>query len=427
MPASKQPNKITGRYIQSAHGIVWLNETLPPYMTREYILAPFKSNESITDAATNVTWTSDTTLYSLDMKCETPIVKNKSETGFSASQNKPTTVQTEVYMSSNGCSFPTSYYETLGNETIGPNPSFQNQTVYNTKTFSSVYIGYYQTDFSDYYLQSLCPETSNHTFMVMYTRNKPSIDAPPQNVTRLYCTPFYYQQNVSATIDASTRRPLSVAPKGEKIALPAEKWNSTFFEYEMNEGRSNNQPQDSLPIKFWPDQTETVSTLNLSLGVESTILASMAGLTVGATNHTLEELVDPEALRSAYEATYRIIFARSMAEILYQNFSAAASTTNGTTQYRVAAVVVVPLFTYIVEGILGIISICSIALLIISLRRKYHLHSDPATIASIMSLVAENPSILDDFAKLGRIKTEELNDYIKDKKFLLEYSERGNT
>jgi len=42
IPASKQPKSIAGRYIHSAHGIIWLNETLPPFMTRDYVLAPFK-------------------------------------------------------------------------------------------------------------------------------------------------------------------------------------------------------------------------------------------------------------------------------------------------------------------------------------------------------------------------------------------------
>lgn len=243
----------------------------------------------------------------------------------------------------------------FGNETIGPNESFENQTVYDTKEFATMYIGYYSTEWANHYLEGLCPETSNHTFMALFTRNKKSVNDPPQNVTRLYCTPSYYQQEVTATIDASTQSPLHIDIIGNKVPLPANKWNSTFFEYQMNTGRNNEQPRGALPINYWPDQLELVSALPLSLGAQGTPLNEMAGFSVGATNHSLEELLDPEALRSAYEATYRIIFARSMAQILDQSFTD-AKTINGSTAYKIGAVVVVPVFTYIVEGLLGFIS-----------------------------------------------------------------------
>ncbi|KAF1935402.1 hypothetical protein EJ02DRAFT_428471 [Clathrospora elynae] len=425
MSATEQTANITGRYIHSTHGIIWLNETLPPYMTRDYVLAPFRPQESGTDVAASSTWSSDTMLYSLDMRCEVPTLKVEDTQAFSGFDYKPTTVRKAKYMSSNDCGFPTDYYESFGNETIGPNPSFQNQSVYDSKEFGSIYIGYYRTDFADFYLEDLCPKTSNHTFMALYTRNKKSADDPPQNVTRLYCTPFYYQQKVTATVDASTRRPLNVTARSDKQPLPAEKWNATFFEYQMNSGKNNEQTRDTLPIKNWPDQLETVSTLPLSLGAQGTILGDMAGFTVGASNHSLEELLDPEALRAAYEATYRLIFARSMVEIMDQSF-ANTTTTTGNMKIVMAAVVVVPVFTYVVQGLLGFISFCSIALMVISLRRKWSLHSDPATIASVMALVSDNPALLQDFAKLERASMEEFEATLKDKKFQLEYNERGN-
>lgn len=166
MPASEQPDSINGRFIHSTHGIIWLNETLPPYMTRDYVLAPVKIQDTKTDVKGNETWTVDTTLYSLDMQCEFPAIRTKETTQISGLDRKPQSVKTSTYASSNGCEFPTDYYGTLGNDTIGPNDSFQNQSVYDTKEFSSIYIGYYSTSGSEYYLEGLCPKTSNHTFMV---------------------------------------------------------------------------------------------------------------------------------------------------------------------------------------------------------------------------------------------------------------------
>ncbi|KAF2851912.1 hypothetical protein T440DRAFT_47365 [Plenodomus tracheiphilus IPT5] len=423
--ASEQPKLLTGRYIHSAHGIIWLNETLPPYMTRDYVLAPLKLQESTNVIASDQTWTADTTLYSLDMKCEVPTIKVENTTQITSINTGPQTVEVTQYTSSNGCGIPTDFSEALGNDTIGPNESFDNQSIYDTKEFSSVYMGYYSTDFSDYYLEGYCPETANHTFMALFTRNKAAKEDAAQNATRLFCTPFYYQQEVTAVIGADSRRPLNVTARGDKQGLPAEKWNSTFFEYQMNTGKNNEQPRDSLPLKYWPDQLETVSTMPVSLGNQGVILGGMAGFILGASNYSIEELLEPEALRAAYEATFRIIFARSMVEILDQNFTN-IKTTNGSTTYSMAAVVVVPVFTYIVEGLLGAISLCSIALLIISFRRKWSLHSDPATIASVMALVSDNPALLEDFAKLDQACKDDFEQSLKDKKYQLEYNERGN-
>ncbi|KAF1834095.1 hypothetical protein BDW02DRAFT_589154 [Decorospora gaudefroyi] len=426
VPASEQAAKITDRYIHSAHGIIWLNETLPPYMTRDYALAPIKPQETADVIALNSTWSSDTMLYSLDMHCEIPIVKVEETRHWSDWESELTIAQDATYMSSNGCGFSTGLFRFFGNETIGPSPHFSNNTVYDVKEFSSMYIGYYSTDGSDYSLQgTTCPKSFDSTFMALHTRNKKSINDRPQNVTRLYCMPFYYQQEVTATIDASTRRPLNVTTKSEKTPLPAEKWNSSFFGWQMNDGKNNEQSRGSLPLLAWPDQLETVSFLPLSLGASGIEIVSMVGFSVGATPHSLEELLDPEALRSAYEATYRIIFARSMVEILDQDFTG-ATTINGSMEYLFTAVVVVPVFAYVVHGLLGFISFCSIALVVISLRRKWSLHSDPATIASIMALVSDNPALLHDFAKLDRIDMDDLQASLRDKRFQLEYSKRGN-
>ncbi|KAF1847952.1 uncharacterized protein K460DRAFT_363966 [Cucurbitaria berberidis CBS 394.84] len=415
IPASKQKATLTNRYVHSSHGIIWLNETLPPYMTRDYVLAPFKLQEAETALAVNQTWTSDTTLYSLDMKCEVPMVQvRKDEYNRFSSE----------YVSSNGCSSPTDLATSFGNETIGPKPSLHGQSVYDTKEFASLYIGYYSTDTSDYYLSQGGKCLSNHTFMALYTRNKNSANDPPQNVTRLYCIPFYYQQDVTAVVDASTQRPLKIEAKSEKVPLPAETWDSKFFEDQMNGGKQE-QIRDTLPLKYWPDQLETLSTVPLSLAPEGLALVTMAGLVVGASQRSLADLLDPEALRAAYETTYRIIFARSMVEILDQKFTN-TRTVNGSTEHMTAAVVVVPVFTYLVEGLLGFVSLCSIALIVISIRRKWSLHSDPATIASVMALVADNPTLLGDFTKLDGANKERFEESLKDKKFQLEYNERGN-
>jgi hypothetical protein len=261
--------------------------------------------------------------------------------------------------------------------------------------------------------------------MVMFTRNRKSARDPPSNVTRLFCDPFYYQQEVIATISAKTRAPINITYKGEKQILPVEKWNSTFFEYQMNTGSANGENRGALPQALWPDQLETLSTYPVSMSAGSTIMTGMAAYMIGAARRPLEELLDPEVLKDAYQSAYRIIFARSMIEILDQNFRSTESV-SGNMDYNKGAVALVPVFTYIVQGFLGFVSICSMVLLVISMRRKWTLSSDPATIASVQSLVADNAALLEDFGKLERLHPVDFEQSLKTKKFRLESNGQHN-
>jgi hypothetical protein len=261
--------------------------------------------------------------------------------------------------------------------------------------------------------------------LAMFVENRKSAEDPHNNVTRLFCEPFYYQQEVVATVSAKTRAPINITSKGEKQVLPVEKWNSTFFENQMNEGSLNTRNRGALPLSTWPDQLETVSTYPVSLMTGGSVMTSMAGYMIGAAGRPLEELVDPEALKDAYQSAYRIIFARSMIEILDQDFRSTESV-SGHVDYLQGAVTLVPVFTYIVQGFLGFVSICSMILLVISWRRNWTLSSDPATIASVQSLVAENAALLEDFSKLERLHTVDFEQSLKTKKFMLESNGHHN-
>lgn len=427
VPAYEQSEKLDGRYIYSSHGIIWLNETLPTYMTRDYALAPFRPQEAAERLSNDHrTWTSSTTLYSLDMNCETPGVKVQDEEQWSSGFTwSPTTVQSSQWVSSNGCGYPTSYYSPIGNETIGPNSMLDNHSAYDTKEFGSIYIGHYATEWAEYYLESYCPKTANHTFMAWFFKNKKRAEDPPNKVTRLYCTPSYYEQDVIATIDAETRAPINYTTSSAKRILPAEKWNSTFFEFQMNTGKINEFARGrALPWTVWPDQLETLATYPVSLANYGSLLQPMAGYAVGASQRPLEELLDPHALAAAYQSVYRIVFARSMLEILDQGFTSTAND-SGRYDYTAAAIVVVPVFTYIVEGLLGAVALCGIVLLLISLRTEWSLCCDPATIASVASLVADNASLLQLFSKMDRASMEEVEASLKDKKFKFDRHQHG--
>jgi hypothetical protein len=126
-------------------------------MTRDYALAPFAPENKNLQEGRNETWTASTTLYSLDLHCEAPRLERGEPTRREADDEY-------VYKSIHDCKWPYLYLDELGNETIGFDGGMSIKEAYYIKRFSSFYVGYYSTDYSDWYLKGLCAETANHTW-----------------------------------------------------------------------------------------------------------------------------------------------------------------------------------------------------------------------------------------------------------------------
>jgi hypothetical protein len=158
MPFEKQATSLSFRYAQSTYGIAALNETLPPYMTRSYILAPFKPSDTtrnIFDSRGN--YTAPTTMYRLDLTCEEA----------SKEVDKFGTIS---YSSSNGCS---TVQGLDGNSTLGYSQTHIPSTIYAVREYVGSYIGYHRGAYaSKYLIGPLCPETANTTFYAAFGKSK---------------------------------------------------------------------------------------------------------------------------------------------------------------------------------------------------------------------------------------------------------------
>jgi len=142
--------------INQAYGIVALNETLPPFMARNYTLAPFKPRSEQVEEWVNNTYTAATTMYTLDLYCE----EAKSEWTYNGNSYEQT--------ASNGCTFNLGLD---GNTTIGiPNPSYTELDA--VKEYNGMYVGYHNGGFADYYLSSYCPRSENTTFYAAFDKSK---------------------------------------------------------------------------------------------------------------------------------------------------------------------------------------------------------------------------------------------------------------
>jgi hypothetical protein len=136
-------------------------------MTREYALAPFApENRGLEEEGRNETWTASTTLYSLDLHCEAPTEHGGLLRTYTGGERAPSrNHKFNYYMGLNGCKWPSDALDDMANDTIGSSALTNiDQEIYVTKKFTSFFVGYYSTDYSDWYLEGLCPKTANHTW-----------------------------------------------------------------------------------------------------------------------------------------------------------------------------------------------------------------------------------------------------------------------
>ncbi|KAF1918845.1 hypothetical protein BDU57DRAFT_511601 [Ampelomyces quisqualis] len=407
IPYEKQAKELDVRYAQSVYGIVAANETLPPYMTRNYTLVPFKPRADDGSASERGTYTAPTIMYTLDLECED--VSHKSDNSTSI-----------VYKSKGGCNVDLGLD---GNLTMGHKASKSEWS--SIKQYTGMYIGYHNGGLADYYLSPLCPKSENTTFYAAFAKSKARPEDPPQDVTAIFCKPRYWRQEVSATVDTITKAPLKVLELAEKQPMEWDTFNTTEFEMNVNAGsgtiriRSDAMPEGNFP-KYW----DIVARSNLTLTSKYGDLMPMVGLAVGTGNGGLEDYVGWQGLSKAYTDAYRLLFVRAMVDVLDTNFSSTKEA-SGQRQAISEAVVLQGLFVHIVVGFLGVVSIATIMLLILSLRRKRNLQTDPSTIASIMAMVANDTLLLSKFADLDCSTLEDLEKVVGPRRYKLNNDESG--
>jgi hypothetical protein len=410
MPAEIQANSLSMRFAQSTYGIVSLNETLPGFMARNYTLAPFRptANRTATSGSQS-NWTATTILYSLDMYCESASVIREYNGRWTSFLHK----------SSRGCNFTQGL---TGNLTKGANSNKFFSPLLDHKDYTAMYVGYWNNGFADWSLDSSCPLDQNSTFYAAFAKNKARAEDPPNDVTAIFCWPGYYQQQVNATVDALTLAPLKIVPTGSKEPLTQGIFNQTAFEEQVGSGSSKYKVRgDTLPGSSMPDYLEKIAATNVSFQTGSKgggVVQPMVGLALAVSNRPLEDYMDWKALSKSYADAYRLLFARAMVDILGSNFETSDAIV-GLEEYTTQAVVLEPVFTYIAEGLLGAISVATSVLLYLSVTRKRNLRSDPSTIASVMTLVADNDALLADFEELDCCTVKEVQEALAEKRFRL--------
>ena len=178
---------------------------------------------------------------------------------------------------------------------------------------------------------------------------------------------------------------------------------------------------DALPINGLPKYWDVVSRTKLTL---NPVLQPMVGLSIGVGPTSLEKYLDWEVLSKAYADAYRLLFVRAMVDVLDhgetigRGYKSSKSVT-GRKQITIEALVLEPAFVHVVVGFLAVISIATVALLILSITRERCLRTDPSTLAGIMALVAHNQPLLSDFADLDCCTMADVQTIVGQKRYKL--------
>lgn len=394
-PLDQEEGSASAIYAQSAMNIIWLNETLQPFMTREFVLAPFGPKQTVGSIEMAEHWTAKTTLYSVDVSCERAL-------RWSGGLN-----------SSWGCSW--------AGMVMAPRVVSNDDP---TKIFDTVYVGYSNSGNADYYLSPACPHNESHTFLVQWSKMlvpaaefnnmEPGVQLQHADVTTLFCRSDYYYQDVMATVALPRMSVTGIEVTGPKVPLPLDIFNTTNFEAAMSVGQQDEGVRTDFATTLWPNQKMKLRNMPLNLNY----LPRMAPFAIGTCQRPPQDYLDPEVLRESYESAYRLLFARQMASVVSPALDTMTENP-GQRSYRTQSVVLVPVFTYIAEAFLGIVALLASYLVYITLTRTRKLNSDPATISSVMSLVEGQDRLLEEFKSLDRATDERIEQSLEEKRFRL--------
>jgi hypothetical protein len=405
-PATDQKSSVSAQMAQSVSSILWLNETLPPFMTREFAVAPFtfvrQSKNKTGQTPSSIL--GHTTRYGVNISCETPTPWLNGEVSF---QN-----------STWGCS-------------IQPiNPIGPYSVNASTKPYFSTYIGWSNTDGSaDYYLKGLCPSNESNSFYIQWDElvvpliqyiNPNLTTEQKQNMTRTtrqYCRTSYFEQAVEVNTTYPDFRILSMKTTNDSYPLPGDIFNVTSFEATMNLGHSAFPDRSEFPTSDWPKQESFLT--NLPLNTNS--LPIMSQFAIASTQLTsMDNYFNASILVNSYQAAYRILFARQMSQILISNPENGTSSA-GLLFIETQAIVLVPAFARIAQGFLAICIMMALALWSYYRHRPLNLTKDPATIKTMMEMTANDPNLLKSFMAYDNATTEKLEEDFSKSNFQLTF------
>jgi hypothetical protein len=364
MPLELQPSSLSANFLNTAYGISWLGQRLPPFTTYEVAFPPFQPNQHSGPFLPSETWSTTADAYSTSLNC-TPANVVIDPLGYTLSNDR-------------GCSISgVALADTL-----------------DEANYMILYVGYYDDPHSDWALQNPnCTAEFSNNFLALWASNSSRISTGIyRNLTALFCEPSYHVQEMSVKINAingsvSSHEPISL----DVGAGPLKNvFNISNFEYMLGVGAQQVQQRTNYPDTEVLEQYPQLASYDLTWPV-----SNMVGFAVALNSLPIADLASPDALHNAFEKAHQLLFAVAFNTLLIsQNSTNLLDLRDGIREDNSEAIIMVRSISIVVEAALGLTAALTACLWYLSHQRASNLASDPASLADTMSLTTAVQSFL---------------------------------
>jgi hypothetical protein len=393
MPLTSQVSSLNADFLMTAYGISWLDQKLPAFTTKSFAILPFAPVQADATASTSETWIASADAYSTNLDCTTAKYVAHGHLTYDFDNEK-------------GCS--------ISGVAL---PSAQ------SRTNLLVYVGYYDDAHVDWALQNPnCSVEFSNTFLAIWASgDSQTTTGQYQNMTALFCQPVYTVRDITVKVNATDHSVVeddfnSTTPNyGMPRPMPSEVLNLTNFHYLIGTGVTektqitdypNTRPVEQFPRLYQSDLTWPST--------------NMVGYGVAAAGVSVDGLGDPFLLQSTFTKAHQLLFATAFNSLLQPiPPEAVIDTKSGYVQDQPTAIILVRVFSVVVEVFLCLVSLMAATIWYMSARRTSQMVRDPSRIGDIMSMVSECRGLKDIFRDMGTTSREQLNDRLRYKKFRL--------
>ncbi|KAI4853290.1 hypothetical protein E4T44_00934 [Aureobasidium sp. EXF-8845] len=310
--------------------------------------------------------------------------------------------------------------------------------------YKTMYVGYWWKESMGSSLIGNCPKEANQTFLVRWSSTESEVpvnQSSPLNFnTTLWCRPYYCefctgmclnltlgcianlqpaldQQEMRATVALPRMEVLDIVPLGLKEPLPDDLININDFESSISEGHETNNNRASFPTSSWPEQEKRIKS-NFPELVWNYYLPTLASFALGAYQRPVEDYLDAETLKDSYQAAYRLLLARKLADVLSTNLDH-NSTIRATRRYQTQTVIMVPTFVYIVEGLLATTTITALLVFVMPSWKRSNLVAEPGSMTSLIILTGNDHHLVDRLSDKDCATSQELEEKFSEITFAL--------
>lgn len=400
MPLENQKVALHSQFLNTAYGVSWLDQNVPPYTTKEYALQPFSPATGDVTSSGNDTWSSSTLAYYTNLTCTPAIVKSARSDSY-------------IFDDGNGCVT----YE------IAPQGA-------SSSKFLVLYIPYYDDPNVDWALRNEnCTVEHSHNFLAVWGQSEYIGNTTYRkfgSISAQFCRPTYYVRPVTATVNATSRAVINIDYKSAPdtdLPLPETDFNITNFEYIIGTGASQyhvGRPlENDLPDISLVQQLPRLLKFNMSGPFNN-----MVGYGMAASSGQVKDLADPSQMHKAFESAHKLLFSTAVAAMI----TSKEPTTNeriGLVIDQPGSIIFVRSFSIVVEVFLAVVGILTCVLWLVYQQRQTNMTQDPASISDIMRLVCNTKEPLRGFNDSGTLTTQLLGERLRGHRYRLNAYNKG--